>query len=151
MINHTDIKGRVRKAVILADGEYGFLTSLIKHTSIINLPVFNRPIIEQTIQCLSGKSTLVGRLFYDTGCLSPSKMEEIKESSKAEGNDGKIEFAHVMDCLQEERDQGITIDIAHTFFNTERRRYVIIDATGHREFLKNMISGTSQQRRQLCS
>jgi len=65
MINHTDIKGRVRKAVILADGEYGFLTPLIKHNSIMNLPVFNRPIIEQTIQCLSDNGiisvVIVGR------------------------------------------------------------------------------------------
>ncbi len=89
-----------------------------------------------------GKSTLVGRLFYDTGCLPPEKLEEIKRISKSLGKD--LEFAFIMDHLEEERERGITIDIAHTFFKTEKRRYVIIDAPGHKEFLKNMITGSSQ-------
>jgi sulfate adenylyltransferase subunit 1 len=89
-----------------------------------------------------GKSTLVGRLFYDTGCLPPDRMELLREASIAQGKE--LEFAFVMDQLEEERDRGITIDIAHTFFRTARRRYVIIDAPGHKEFLKNMITGSSQ-------
>jgi len=89
-----------------------------------------------------GKSTLVGRLFYDTGCLPPDRMELLREASEAQGK--KLEFAFVMDQLEEERERGITIDIAHTFFRTARRRYVIIDAPGHKEFLKNMITGSSQ-------
>jgi len=89
-----------------------------------------------------GKSTLIGRLLYDTGCLPPDKYSEIQKSSEMLG---KItEFAFVMDCLEEERSRGITIDTTQTFFKTSKRRYVIIDAPGHKEFLKNMITGSSQ-------
>ena len=89
-----------------------------------------------------GKSTLIGRLLYDTGCLPPDRFAEIQESSEMLGR--IVEFAFVMDCLEEERSRGITIDTTQTFFKTTRRRYVIIDAPGHKEFLKNMITGSSQ-------
>ncbi len=89
-----------------------------------------------------GKSTLIGRLLYDTGCLPPDKFSEIERSSEMLGK--RVEFAFVMDCLEEERSRGITIDTTQTFFKTPKRRYVIIDAPGHKEFLKNMITGTSQ-------
>jgi sulfate adenylyltransferase subunit 1 len=89
-----------------------------------------------------GKSTLIGRLLYDTGCLPPDKFLEIQKSSEDLGK--IVEFAFVMDCLEEERSRGITIDTTQTFFKTPKRRYVIIDAPGHKEFLKNMITGSSQ-------
>ncbi len=89
-----------------------------------------------------GKSTLMGRLFYDTGCLPDEKFEEIRKVSEQLGR--KIEFAHVMDHLKEEREQGITIDTAQSFFKTEKRDYVIVDTPGHREFTKNMMTGASQ-------
>jgi sulfate adenylyltransferase subunit 1 (EFTu-like GTPase family) len=74
--------------------------------------------------------------------LPLDKYAEIQKSSEMLGK--RVEFAFVMDCLEEERSRGITIDTTQTFFKTPKRRYVIIDAPGHKEFLKNMITGSSQ-------
>src|SRR5664279_5372289 len=88
-----------------------------------------------------GKSTLVGRLFYDTGSLPEGKYEKIKASCEKRGM--PFEWAFLMDGLQAERDQNITIDTAQIWFQTQKRQYVIIDAPGHKEFLKNMITGAA--------
>jgi small GTP-binding protein len=89
-----------------------------------------------------GKSTLIGRLLFDTNSLQEGKMEEIRRISKDLGK--KMEFSFLLDHLREEREQGITIDTAQTFFRTDKKEYTIIDAPGHVEFLRNMITGSSQ-------
>ena len=88
-----------------------------------------------------GKSTVVGRLLHDLGALPEGKVEAIRKVCAERGV--PFEWAFLMDALQAERDQGITIDTAQVWFRTPRRDYVLIDAPGHKEFLKNMITGAA--------
>jgi bifunctional enzyme CysN/CysC len=89
-----------------------------------------------------GKSTLIGRLFYDTGSLPEGKYEQLVAIAQRRGV--PFEFANLMDALQAERDQNITIDTSQIWFRTQKREYVIIDAPGHKEFVKNMVTGAAR-------
>jgi bifunctional enzyme CysN/CysC len=89
-----------------------------------------------------GKSTLVGRLLHDTGSLPEGKLEQLQQAARRRGM--PFEWANLMDALQAERDQNISIDTAQIWFRTQKRRYVIIDAPGHQEFIKNMVTGAAQ-------
>ena len=88
-----------------------------------------------------GKSTLVGRLIHDTGSLPEGKVETIRDMCDRRGM--PFEWAFLMDALKSERDQGVTIDTSQIWFSTNHRKYVLIDAPGHKEFLKNMVSGAA--------
>ena len=88
-----------------------------------------------------GKSTLVGRLIWETGALPEGRFEAIKAQSERRGM--PFEWAFLMDAIQAERDQGITIDTTQIRFQTAKRPYTIIDAPGHKEFLKNMVTGAA--------
>lgn len=89
-----------------------------------------------------GKSTLIGRILYDTKSLTTDKLEAIEKTSKQKGYD-YLDFSLATDGLVAEREQGITIDVAHIYFSTPYKSYIIADTPGHVEYTRNMVTGAS--------
>ena len=91
-----------------------------------------------------GKSTLIGRLLYDTKLIFEDQLRTLEKDSRRHGTTGEdIDFALLMDGLDAEREQGITIDVAYRFFATERRKYIVADTPGHEQYTRNMATGAS--------
>src|SRR5919202_4116985 len=89
-----------------------------------------------------GKSTLIGRLLYDSKSILADQLEALEKQSK-KGEDGGIDLALLTDGLRAEREQGITIDVAYKYFSTPKRKFIIADAPGHIQYTRNMITGAS--------
>jgi bifunctional enzyme CysN/CysC len=120
------------------------MNALVSHPVSSTQQILPRPLVRIVIvgHVDHGKSTLIGRLLHETGSLPDGKMEHLKAVSARRGM--SFEWAFLLDALQTERDQGITIDTSQIRFRTASRDFVLIDAPGHTEFLRNMITGAAQ-------
>jgi bifunctional enzyme CysN/CysC len=90
-----------------------------------------------------GKSTLIGRLLYDTKQVFEDQLEHVAQASERRGGEGSLDLALLTDGLRAEREQGITIDVAYRYFATPKRRFIIADCPGHRQYTRNMVTGAS--------
>src|SRR4249919_2709340 len=91
-----------------------------------------------------GKSTLIGRLLYESHMLFEDQMAALEADSKKVGTQGEdLDFALLLDGLAAEREQGITIDVAYRFFSTDTRKYIVADTPGHEQYTRNMVTGAS--------
>ncbi|MDQ2762693.1 MAG: GTP-binding protein, partial [Pseudomonadota bacterium] len=91
-----------------------------------------------------GKSTLIGRLLYDSKMIFEDQLAALEADSKRVGTQGgEIDFALLVDGLAAEREQGITIDVAYRFFSTEKRKFIVADTPGHEQYTRNMVTGAS--------
>ncbi len=91
-----------------------------------------------------GKSTLIGRLLYDSKMIFEDQLSALEADSKRIGTQGQnIDFALLVDGLAAEREQGITIDVAYRFFATEKRKFIVADTPGHEQYTRNMVTGAS--------
>ena len=91
-----------------------------------------------------GKSTLIGRLLYDSKMILEDQLEALERDSKKSGTQGdNIDFALLVDGLAAEREQGITIDVAYRFFSTQKRKFIVADTPGHEQYTRNMATGAS--------
>ncbi|MDC0228209.1 sulfate adenylyltransferase subunit CysN [Alphaproteobacteria bacterium] len=121
--------------------------SLIKNDFNAYLKTHQNKSLLRLITCGSvddGKSTLIGRLLYDTKMIFEDHLTQLQVDSKKIGSQGQmIDFALLVDGLEAEREQGITIDVAYRFFSTEKRKFILADTPGHEEYTRNMVTGAS--------
>src|ERR1700723_1126732 len=90
-----------------------------------------------------GKSTLIGRLLFDSKQVFEDQLEHVEAASERRGGEGALDLALLTDGLRAEREQGITIDVAYRYFATPKRRFIIADCPGHQQYTRNMVTGAS--------